>query len=196
MLLLVAAGVGRRPAPARPAVRARAGAPLFSIGVFSDLHYADVADRLSAVGVPRHYRGSLPQLRRAVRHFQRAQVDFVVDLGDVSAALFACLLHAESRPCPRPPLDPAAGASSTTPQTIDAHSCKLGAGDPAAGGSAPEAGAARAALRRVLDVLRPLAPRPVLHLLGNHPLNCLGREELNARLGAWAGLRAGLAGRG
>jgi manganese-dependent ADP-ribose/CDP-alcohol diphosphatase len=62
-------------------------APLLTLGVLSDAHYADVADALSAWGVRRHYRASLDVVRQAVADWARVPtsdggVAAVVHLGD------------------------------------------------------------------------------------------------------------------
>ena len=48
------------------------------IGLVTDIHYAD-----KETAGTRHYRDSLPKLSSAIAHFNAAQVDFVVQLGDL-----------------------------------------------------------------------------------------------------------------
>jgi hypothetical protein len=47
------------------------------------VQYGDLPDGASFSGVPRYYRGALAGLGRAIDHFKRAKVDFVLQLGDV-----------------------------------------------------------------------------------------------------------------
>jgi len=51
--------------------------PLFSFGVIADVQYADLPDAGT-----RHYRKSPAKLAEVVGHFNRAQVGFVISLGD------------------------------------------------------------------------------------------------------------------
>ncbi len=69
---------------ARPRKQSRstpASAPsapgLVCVGLVTDPHYADKADRKD-----RCYRWSLAKLQQAVEHFKRAGVDFIVEVGD------------------------------------------------------------------------------------------------------------------
>lgn len=55
--------------------------PLFSIGILADIQYAPVPDGYSYSGVPRYYRHALTAARVAASHFQKEQVDLVVNLG-------------------------------------------------------------------------------------------------------------------
>ena len=56
---------------------------LLSVGIVSDVQYADIPDGLSFSGIPRYYRGSLLSLRRAVSSWQHHDVDFCIHLGDI-----------------------------------------------------------------------------------------------------------------
>jgi len=51
--------------------------PKLTIGLLTDLHYADKETRGS-----RHYRETMPKLTEAVQQFQQANVSFVAELGD------------------------------------------------------------------------------------------------------------------
>jgi hypothetical protein len=98
-------------------------APLLTLGLVTDVQYADVADGLSAWGVPRHYRASLRMLHTAVADWRAAPPHAVVHLGDavdkgasagaggaraalasVTAALASLNLTARLAPCSRLPI--------------------------------------------------------------------------------------------
>jgi manganese-dependent ADP-ribose/CDP-alcohol diphosphatase len=54
---------------------------LFSIGIISDVQYADIPDGRSFKGVPRYYREALPALQRAVAAWRARGVDFAMHFG-------------------------------------------------------------------------------------------------------------------
>ncbi|XP_057787910.1 manganese-dependent ADP-ribose/CDP-alcohol diphosphatase-like [Salvia miltiorrhiza] len=57
--------------------------PLASLGVISDVQYADIPDGSSFLGVPRYYRHSLHVLQRAVKKWNEEKVNFVINFGDI-----------------------------------------------------------------------------------------------------------------
>lgn len=57
--------------------------PLASLGVISDVQYADIPDGRSFLGVPRYYRNSLHVLQRAVEKWNEEEVKFVINFGDI-----------------------------------------------------------------------------------------------------------------
>lgn len=59
------------------AARADARSPI-KIGLITDLHYAD-----KPTSGTRHYRESLAKLAEAISQFQKEEVDFIVELGDL-----------------------------------------------------------------------------------------------------------------
>lgn len=60
----------------------QSSSPRFTIGVIADIQYAPIPDGASFTGTPRFYRHSLEVARHAFEHFEKEQVDFVVNLGD------------------------------------------------------------------------------------------------------------------
>ncbi|GKY99216.1 hypothetical protein MPSEU_000877000 [Mayamaea pseudoterrestris] len=64
------------------AVKSR-GASQFTFGLIADIQYAPIPDGYSYSGNPRYYRHALDAARSAATHFQQAQVDLVVNLGDI-----------------------------------------------------------------------------------------------------------------
>lgn len=57
--------------------------PLASLGVISDVQYADIPDGRSFLGVPRYYRNSLHVLQRAVEKWNEEEVKFIINFGDI-----------------------------------------------------------------------------------------------------------------
>jgi hypothetical protein len=55
--------------------------PRFTIGLLADIQYAPIPDGHSYSGVPRYYRHALEAAAHAAEHFEREQVDLVVNLG-------------------------------------------------------------------------------------------------------------------
>lgn len=56
---------------------------LFTVGVITDIQYADVDDSLSVTGKRRYYRNSLSILKRAASSWGSAGVDVVIQFGDI-----------------------------------------------------------------------------------------------------------------
>ena len=54
---------------------------LFSLGIISDVQYADIPDGRSFKGVPRYYREALPALQRAVAAWRVSGVSFAMHFG-------------------------------------------------------------------------------------------------------------------
>ena len=108
--------------PADAACRLRGGCLRF--GVVTDAHYAE----RDASG-SRYYRASLDKMRAAVERFRRADLDFIIELGDLKDM--------------RPDKDP------------------------------------QEALRFLDDIEAVLQTfrGPVYHVLGNHDMDCLSKEE-------------------
>lgn len=105
------------------------GHPILTLGLVSDIQYADIDNRLSSSGSERFYRSVLNQLDEAATHWNGEKVDFVVHCGDV----------------------------------IDAVNHE----------NATEEVAIGSVLKK-LDKIN----APVHHILGNHCLVCLKREQL------------------
>ena len=57
--------------------------PIISIGVVADIQHAPIPDGFSYGGVPRYYRHALKVAGVAAEHFQKSEVDLVVNLGDI-----------------------------------------------------------------------------------------------------------------
>ena len=112
--------MGRVPAVAAPRRRVR-------FGVVTDTHYAD-RERSGT----RYYRDSIAKMREAVAEFQRADLDFIIELGDMKDTTAA------SEPLPT--------------------------------------------LRFLDDIEREFSAfrGPCYHVLGNHDMDCLSKEEFLA----------------
>ena len=112
--------MGRVPAVAAPRRRVR-------FGVVTDTHYAD-RERSGT----RYYRDSIAKMREAVAEFQRADLDFIIELGDMKDTT------ARSEPVPT--------------------------------------------LRFLDDIEREFSAfrGPRYHVLGNHDMDCLSKEEFLA----------------
>ncbi|MBQ3581491.1 MAG: metallophosphoesterase [Alistipes sp.] len=112
--------MGRVPAVAAPRRRVR-------FGVVTDTHYAD-RERSGT----RYYRDSIAKMREAVAEFQRADLDFIIELGDMKDTT------ARSEPVPT--------------------------------------------LRFLDDIEREFSAfrGPRYHVLGNHDMDCLTKEEFLA----------------
>lgn len=113
---IVLLSVGRMPAVAAPRT--------LRFGILTDVHYAD-RER----GGTRYYRDSLAKVEEAIGAFNRAKVDFVIELGDLKDTT------AGSEPAPT--------------------------------------------LRFLSDIERCLQQfdGPVYHVLGNHDMDCISKEE-------------------
>ena len=57
--------------------------PIFSVGIIADIQYAPIPDGASFSGNPRYYRHSLLTAKHAAEHFERDQVDLMINLGDI-----------------------------------------------------------------------------------------------------------------
>jgi manganese-dependent ADP-ribose/CDP-alcohol diphosphatase len=57
--------------------------PILTIGILADIQYAPIPDGHSFSGSPRYYRHALVAAKHAANHFQRENVDLVVNLGDI-----------------------------------------------------------------------------------------------------------------
>ncbi|XP_051133179.1 manganese-dependent ADP-ribose/CDP-alcohol diphosphatase-like [Andrographis paniculata] len=57
--------------------------PLASIGIISDVQYADIPDGYSFLGVPRYYRHSLLVLQRAVQKWNDQKLKCAINFGDI-----------------------------------------------------------------------------------------------------------------
>lgn len=112
--------MGRVPAVAAPRRRVR-------FGVVTDTHYAD-----REKSGTRYYRDSIAKMREAVAEFQRADLDFIIELGDMKDTT------ARSEPAPT--------------------------------------------LRFLDDIEREFGAfrGPCYHVLGNHDMDCLTKEEFLA----------------
>lgn len=97
-------------------------------GVVTDTHYAD-----RPTSGTRHYRDSVEKMREAIAEFNRAEVDFVIELGDL--------------------------------KDMDAAATPL------------------LTLRYLDDIERELRAfrGPLYHVLGNHDMDCITKEEFFAR---------------
>ena len=117
---IVMLSMGRVPAVAAPRRRVR-------FGVVTDTHYAD-RERSGT----RYYRDSIAKMREAVAEFQRADLDFIIELGDMKDTT------ARSEPVPT--------------------------------------------LRFLDDIEREFSAfrGPCYHVLGNHDMDCLSKEEFLA----------------
>eukprot|EP00522_Entomoneis_paludosa_P002561 CAMPEP_0172470150 /NCGR_PEP_ID=MMETSP1065-20121228/65585_1 /TAXON_ID=265537 /ORGANISM="Amphiprora paludosa, Strain CCMP125" /LENGTH=410 /DNA_ID=CAMNT_0013228001 /DNA_START=222 /DNA_END=1454 /DNA_ORIENTATION=- len=57
--------------------------PLVTAGLLADIQYAPVPDGYSYSGTPRYYQNSLQVARLAAAHFERDQMDLLLNLGDI-----------------------------------------------------------------------------------------------------------------
>ena len=57
--------------------------PRFSIGVIADIQHAPIDDGYSFSGIKRYYRHALEVAQHAACHFERDQVELVLNLGDI-----------------------------------------------------------------------------------------------------------------
>ena len=57
--------------------------PRFKFGVLADIQYAPIPDGYSFAGVLRYYRHSLEVARHAAEHFENAEAEVVLNLGDI-----------------------------------------------------------------------------------------------------------------
>ena len=73
---VVLMATGRRALAANPKGAKRRKALRF--GILTDTHYSD-----REVGGTRHYRDSLQKMQEAIDEFNRAEVDFIIELGDM-----------------------------------------------------------------------------------------------------------------
>ena len=73
-VVLLATGRKAQAATPKGAKRGR----LLRFGVLTDTHYSD-----REVGGTRHYRDSLQKMQEAIDEFNRAEVDFIIELGDM-----------------------------------------------------------------------------------------------------------------
>ena len=57
--------------------------PLFKFGLIADVQHAPIPDGASFSGEPRYYRHALSVCESASKHFQNAECDFAINLGDI-----------------------------------------------------------------------------------------------------------------
>jgi manganese-dependent ADP-ribose/CDP-alcohol diphosphatase len=128
--------------------------PILTVGILADIQYAPIPDGHSYSGSPRYYRHSLVAAKHAANHFQRDNVDLVINLGDIIDG--KC-------------------------QEIDKH-CQGEEGHVPFEGKDEDLDPAHGAVDDVIEALSEYKGK-ILHTYGNHELYNLDREDMGMKLG-------------
>lgn len=145
--------------------------PLVTFGVIADIQHAPIPDGFSYGGKPRYYRHALLAANHAAKHFEEANVDLVLNLGDIIDGKCQeidkwCKEEIEQQ---KREAESMKANSEDIVGEKDSIKCSDNPGHDA--------------LNDVLKALSAYQKGPILHTYGNHELYNLSREEIGDKMG-------------
>lgn len=125
---------------------------IISVGVIADIQHAPIPDGFSYGGVPRYYQHALEVAGVAAEHFQKSEVDLVINLGDIIDGKCADVKQNNNKE----------GSDNSESGSIR--------------------GIGLSAINNVIKALSAYDHGPILHTYGNHELYNLDRRQIGELL--------------